>query len=250
MVLGSGTTLRAGVYHRLNPAIGRLQTLEPTQVSGFNQFFEDQGGSRSWNYGVGVDQAFGSRWFLGAAYLRRDLTIPEAYCETPDRFSGCAFQTATVIEERDATDDIVSGYVNATIGRRMAASVEYDLTDSQFDYTSVNQIGMFQDAVQTQRLRPEIRMFLPMGLFARLAATNYDQEVEQFDDLESDARQVVDSSFWITDLALGYRLPKRWGSVVVDVRNLTDEEFEFYDRSIQDRVVPARQILARLELTY
>ena len=35
----SRTVLRATAYSRLAPAIGRLQTLEPTQMVGFNQFF-------------------------------------------------------------------------------------------------------------------------------------------------------------------------------------------------------------------
>ncbi len=88
------TVVRATAYARLNPAIGRLQTLEPTQVAGFNQFFDDPGGARSFNYGVGLDQQISSKVFLGFSALRRDVEIPEPFCDTPDPDFRCIGQVA------------------------------------------------------------------------------------------------------------------------------------------------------------
>ena len=51
------------------------------------------------------------------------------------------------------------------------------------------------------------------------------------------------------DAALGYRFPKRWGSFVIEGRNLNNEKFEFYERAIQERVIPDRAVGARLERT-
>lgn len=247
---GSGTTLRATAFRRLTPALGRLQTLEPTQVSGFNQFYEDPGGTRSWNYGLGFDQTIGRSVFFGLSYLRRDLDIPEASCEFPDPFSGCAFQLAEGIEEKTSTDDVAGAYVNFTLGRRWAASVEYEYLKRDFDYTSINPFGLFQDMIETSRLRPQLRWFLPFGLFAGVSATFYDQTVDQFDDQGSDRRQTVSSDFWTGDATLGYRFPDRLGSLAIDVRNVTNEKWDFYERTIQDTIVPARQVLLRLEITY
>lgn len=246
----SGTTLRAAVFHRLNPALGRVQSLEPTQVAGFNQYFEDPAGTTAWNYGVGLDQAFGKRVFLGLAWQRRDLDVPEASCDDPNPFAGCGFQVATKVAEKSATVDLASFYFNWAIGRQVAASVEYEWSREDFDTTSINPFGLFQDYIETGRLRPQVRWFLPFGLFVGAGGTQYDQTVEQTDDLSSDARQVVESDFWIYDATLGYRFPDRWGTLAVDVRNLTNEKFDFYERAIQDVFVPARQILLRLEITY
>jgi len=247
---GSGTTLRATAFRRLTPALGRLQTLEPTQVAGFNQFFEDPGGTRSWNYGVGFDQSIGRSVFFGLSYLRRDLDIPEASCEFPDPYSGCAFQLAEGIEDKTSTDDVAGAYLNFTMGKRWAASIEYEYLKRDFDYTSVNPFGLFQDMLQTSRLRPQLRWFLPFGLYVGASATFYDQKVDQFDDQSSDRRQRVESDFWVGDATLGYRFPDRWGSLAVDVRNVTNEKFDFYERSVQDTIVPARQVVVRLEITY
>ena len=246
----SGTTLRAAIFHRLNPALGRVQSLEPTQVAGFNQYFEDPAGTTAWNYGIGLDQAFGKRVFMGLAYQRRDLDVPEASCDAPNPFSGCGFQVATKVVEKSADIDLASFYFNWAIGRQVAASIEYEWTREDFDTTSVNPFGLFQDYIETGRLRPQVRWFLPFGLFLGAGATQYDQTVEQTDDLSNPARQVVESDFWIYDATLGYRFPDRWGTLAVDVRNATNEKFTFFERAIQDVFVPSRQILLRLEITY
>jgi len=249
----SGTTLRAGAYRRLAPFLGRLQTLEPTQVAGFNQFFEDAGGTTSWNYGFGVDQALGRRWFLGASYLTRDLTVPEAYCDRATEwnpFSGCAFVVPSVIEERDDDEERVGAYVSGALARWIVASVAWDREDREFGTTFATPTGAFQDRILTRRLKPEIRLFSARGFFVTIAATHYDQEVDQFDDLGVADRTTVESDFWVTDAVLGYRFPKRWGSFVIEGRNLSNEKFDFYERSVQERVVPARSVVARLEITY
>jgi hypothetical protein len=247
---GSGTTVRAGVYQRLAPFLGRLQTLEPTQVAGFNAFFEDPGGTRSQNYGIGIDQVFGTRWFLGASYLKRELRIPEGYCATPDPFSGCAFQVATEIAERESTDRWGTAYASAALARWMTIGVSYSRVNREFDTTSVSPVGLFQDRISTEQVRPELRFFWPIGIFVRASGTRYDQEVDQFDDLTSTVRTTVESAFWVADAAVGYRFPDRWGSFVVEGTNLLNKKFEFYERSVQEQVVPARSVVARLEITY
>jgi hypothetical protein len=80
---GSSTVLRGTAYGHLASGIGRVQSLEPTQVAGFNQIFEDPGGTRSWNYGLGIDQSFGKKFFAGGFYMWRRMEVPEASCPTP-----------------------------------------------------------------------------------------------------------------------------------------------------------------------
>jgi hypothetical protein len=42
------------------------QTLEPTQVAGFNQFFADIDATDAWVYGAAVDQKFSQNIYAGA----------------------------------------------------------------------------------------------------------------------------------------------------------------------------------------
>jgi hypothetical protein len=41
------------------------QTIEPTQVAGFNQFFVDAEGTDAWRYGIAMDQKFSKDLFAG-----------------------------------------------------------------------------------------------------------------------------------------------------------------------------------------
>ena len=253
VTLDSGTTLRAAAIRRLAPFLGRLQTLEPTQVAGFNQFFEDVGGTESWTFGTGIDQRLARRWFIGASYFRRNLDVPEAFCDLATEgsiFSGCAFVVPSLVREVDREEDRIRAYVSRAFADRFAASLDYDLDLFDFDTTATTPTGTFQDRIETQRIRPEFRYFSPTGVFVQLSSTYYDQEVDQFDTIGVPDRMTVDSEFWVHDAQVGYRFPKRWGSFVIEARNLTNRKFEFYQRTIQEMVIPARAVVARLEITY
>jgi len=239
------TVVRATAYGRLTPAIGRLQTLEPTQVAGFNQFFDDPGGTRSWNYGVGLDQRVSSSFFLGFSAMRRNLDIPEPTCDDPS--FRCIGQPATGIAQRTSDDWLGNVYINGTLVRRLALSLEYAYEERDFDFTQVS-LGTYGTYLKTQRTRPQVRFFLPMGFFAHVRATYYDQEADQVDPFDP-IPFTVGSPFWIGDVALGYLLPKRWGSIELDVNNALDREFDFYRSSLEEDVVPTRTVLLSIHFT-
>jgi tetratricopeptide (TPR) repeat protein len=246
----SNTTVRAAVFSRLASSIGRLQTLEPTQVSGFNQFFEDVGGTYSWNYGVGVDQQFAGIVFFGASWMRRDRSIPEATCPTPDPFAGCSGQPGSVVVDRTSNDDLASAYVNVLAGKLVAISVDWNFDKRRFDTTTMSPLFLFQDRFETQRIRPQVRVFLPIGFFASVTGSHYDQEVDQFDDLTSPVRTTETAKFWTVDAAVGWRLPRRLGSISIEGTNLLDEQFGFYEQSLQENVIPTRRIGLRADFAF
>ena len=72
-----GTTLRAAVFRVLKRTLITDQTLEPTQVAGFNQFFDDFNLTEAWRYGGAIDQKFTSSLFGGVEFSKRDLTVPD-----------------------------------------------------------------------------------------------------------------------------------------------------------------------------
>jgi tetratricopeptide (TPR) repeat protein len=53
-----GTTLRAAAFRVLKRTLITDQTIEPTQVAGFNQFFDDANLAEAWRYGGAIDQKF------------------------------------------------------------------------------------------------------------------------------------------------------------------------------------------------
>ena len=71
-----GTTVRAAVFRVLKRTLITDQTLEPTQVAGFNQFFDDMNGTEAWRYGGAIDQKFTKDIFGGVEFSKRDLKVP------------------------------------------------------------------------------------------------------------------------------------------------------------------------------
>src|SRR5262249_488501 len=71
-----GTTLRAAAFRVLKRTLTTDQTLEPTQVAGFNQFYDDLDSTESWRYGGAIDQKFSENIFGGVEFSKRDLTVP------------------------------------------------------------------------------------------------------------------------------------------------------------------------------
>ena len=103
-------------------------------------------------------------------------------------------------------------------------------------------------SVRTEYFPIALRYFDREHIFAKLGATWVRQRVEQIDSEPSN----VASNFMIVDAVLGYRLPRRLGSVSLEARNLLNRRFNFQDdnfRTSEDRsppFVPSRTLVLRL----
>jgi hypothetical protein len=77
------TTLRSAVFRTLKRTLTTDQTLEPTQVAGFNQFFDDAEGTESWRYGIAIDQNFTKDIYGGAEYSYIDIKYHSHFFHYP-----------------------------------------------------------------------------------------------------------------------------------------------------------------------
>jgi hypothetical protein len=70
------TVFRAAIFKTFKRSLFANQTLEPTQVAGFNQFFDDPNLTESIRWGVGIDHRFSRVLAGGAEVSKRELDIP------------------------------------------------------------------------------------------------------------------------------------------------------------------------------
>jgi hypothetical protein len=225
------TTLRAAAFRVLKRFFVTNQTLEPTQIAGFNQFFEDLDGTDSSRYGFGLDQRFSPDVYGGFELSWRDLT--RTY-------------TDGIGEDQDERN--YRGYLHWAPHPRLALAAEYQFEEFQRESLLIHGNRMFRGLpeLRTHYLPLDIGYFHPSGLFTRLGATYVHQEATG-DDLSRSDR------FWTFHAAIGYRLPKRYGVVSFDVRNLFDEEFD-YQNSFNvgpqqlPRFQPSRAVFLRINL--
>ena len=234
--IDGATTLRAAAFRSLTRTVVLTQTIEPTQVAGFNQFFDDAPGADAWRYGVGLDRRLDERFFAGGEFSRRNIDSP-----TLD-FDGAGAVTFT-----PEVEWFVSSYLYATAADWLALSGEYQFVRLELDPNG-NNASLLADST-THRLGVEARAFAEWGGFARVRGWVVDQEGRFQDPLQ----QLVPGAdrFFSLDASIGYRLPRRFGVIALDMRNIFNEEFQFQDvRPEEPTLVPRRQVSLRLTLTF
>jgi tetratricopeptide (TPR) repeat protein len=233
------TTIRAAAFRVLKRALIANQTLEPTQVAGFNQFYDDIEATDSWHYGVAADQKFSRTLFGGLAFSQRDLEVPIPFFDP--------FTSTTQIVSKDWREYLVRPYLFWTPHRWLALSAEYQY--ERFERTADNLNFGVQEAT-TQKVPLGLRFFHPSGLTLGAKATYVSQDGE-FQPKGGTCCQPGDSSFWLVDAGLSYRLPKRYGFVGVGVTNLFDRGFQYQETDFNNpTILPSRTFFARLTLAF
>jgi len=228
------TTLRASLFRVFTKTLSLTsQTIEPTQVAGFNQFFNDQPGTDSWRYGAAVDHKFSADLSGGAEVSRRDLEVPVNV-------------NFAEFSRTDWKERLGHAYLYWTPRQWLALNAEYQY--ERFDFGETRNPGVVQ--VTTKRFPLGVSVFHPSGLIARLKATWYDQEglFLRARDLTLPAESGADR-FWIVNASAGYRLPDRHGIVSVEAKNLFDKSFRFHDTDPFNPVIqPKRTVFFKFTL--
>ncbi len=106
------TTIRLATVRSLKRTLILSQTIEPTQVAGFNQFFDDDNGTDAWRSGLAVDRRIGRRVFTGVEVTHRDLESPSRDTRTG------------AVTFREGTDWMGSAYVYTAATEWMALSTD------------------------------------------------------------------------------------------------------------------------------
>lgn len=233
------TTVRAAFFRTLKRQLVSNQTIEPTQVAGFNQFFDDVDGTDAWRYGIGIDQKLGSRAAIGAEFSARDLSLPFVDISNPE---------TPVTDRADWNEKLVRAYAYWAPFSWMALTAEYFY--ESFDRDSAFPGPELFTELRTHRVPLGVAFFHPIGLTLRFRVTYINQE-GQFVNIEDNSTTRGQDSFWVADASVSYRLPKRLGIITLEGRNLTNEKFRFQDTDPSSPIVtPERYILLRFTLAY
>ena len=101
----------------------------------------------------------------------------------------------------------------------------------------------------THRVPLGINFFHPSGLGASLTATYINQDGNFGGFFTTDTIRHGSDNFWTVDVALNYRLPKRYGFVTVGATNLFDEDFQYFDLDLNNASIqPDRMVFGRVTL--
>ncbi|MBI5632284.1 MAG: TonB-dependent receptor [Nitrospirae bacterium] len=237
------TTLRAAYFRTLERSGTSLQTIEPTQVAGFSQFFQVALGADTWTYAVGIDQKLGVGLYAGAEYARRRLSVPLLTYPAPTDPN--APPPPPVSKDFDWKESFGRAYINYAPSKCIAFTAEYLYERFSRDPDSMPDVAL----LKTHRFPLGINYNHPSGLKADLRATY----VRQSGDIRASATAPdlasVSSAFWIMDASVSYRLPKHMGMVSITGKNLLDKSFNYRDMDPLNPVIqPGRSFFFKLTL--
>ena len=230
------TTFRAAAFRALKRTLITNQTLEPTQGAGFNQFYDDIESTESRRYGVALDQKFSRTLFGGMEFSQRELKVPIPFTDP--------FTAVSSVERKDWRETLARPYLFWTPHNWVALSGEYMY--ERFKRGSNLNFGLKE--ATTHRVPLGLRLFHPSGLSFALKTTYVHQDGE-FLRRSATCCESGNSDFWLVDLALNYRLPKRYGFVTVGATNLLDRKFKYQETDFNNpTMIPARTAFIKLTL--
>jgi tetratricopeptide (TPR) repeat protein len=227
-----GTTIRGAAFRVFKRTLGTDQTLEPTQVAGFNQFYDDFDATKAWRYGGAVDQQFTETVFGGAEYSMRQLKVP-ALDQNGDAF------------KFDWKEYFGRGYFLVTPENWLALRAE-------FAYERIKRDEGLTDGVlemKTYRVPLGARFFDRSGLNVFVTGT-YVKQHGQFESIQGGIKPGSDD-FWLFDAGVNFRLPKRYGFITVGANNLFDKAFNFFEIDYKNpTILPSRSVYARATIAF
>ncbi len=230
------TTFRAAVTRVLSRSLISNQTIEPTQVAGFTQFFADLEADEAWRYGAAIDHKFRQNLFGGVELSKRDLDTP---------FTGPTFE----VEEAEWQEYLGRAYLYWTPFNWLSASAEYQWERFERDLESTGEELIH--VLNTHKLPLGVNVYCPFGITTKLKATYVNQKGEFDPNPLSFVTEKDSDHFWVVDASVSYRLPKRYGLMSIEVRNLFDEQFRFQNMDKDNpEIIPERLILGKFTLSF
>ena len=245
----SGMTVRAAALSSVRRPFIRGQTIEPTQVAGFNQFFTgfeqvygDFVGTVSDRVGLAFDQAFPSDIFGGAEITWRRLEVPSAATDGDFTWR----ERTAHLYFYEVFSSATHHWLPTNWAAAVSAELEYEAIDRPQILTGSE--GIME--LDTGRAPIAIQFFHDGGTTLRLAATYVRQKGEFSIDVPSPI-VAKDDEAWITDIAIDYRLPRRKGIVSFGVKNVFDETLELLEIDpLNPRVATSRFAFGRFSIEF
>jgi outer membrane receptor protein involved in Fe transport len=136
------------------------------------------------------------------------------------------------------------------------------------NYRTDGSSGYFPTLLETAYVPTEIRFFAPNGLFSTLKGTYVNQKAQSANsplyinsayiplNVQQGDPFAYHDSFFLLDAAIGYRFPKQYGLISLEVKNILNKHFIYQDRQYQMNeyhmpdFLPTRMLFARFTFNY
>lgn len=215
------TTLRLAAFKAQKRSFINDQTLEPTQVAGFNQFFDDADGTEAWRFGTGIDHVLTNTINIGYEWSKRQVELPAAAkYYTDGRFNEYSQRA----------------YLNWVITDGIASNIDYQYNDLMIDDPS---------QLITHKIPFGLSFFHPQGLSLNINPIYVNQLYKHIE------YGSINSNFIVLNFSLKYRLPNRLGILSMGAVNILNKNFSYWTPDLQDTsLFPERVLFTNIALNF
>lgn len=200
--------IRLAAFETIKRSLVSNQTLEPTQLAGFNQFYDDINTSKTKVKGIAFDFVNTDYVSSGIEIVKRDIKIPES--------SG----SPAVLIFQDLDEKLYSFYLNWLISNRYQFNVEYN--QENYEYTTTKT----RDS-KLEELPVTLKYNHSSGFYTALKYSKVKQTVKF---VSGGTTNIENTDFGITDIAIGYKLAKNSSELQLGIHNLQDRNFKYQDK--------------------
>ncbi|WP_169334449.1 FecR domain-containing protein [Hahella ganghwensis] len=230
----SELTLRLAAFKTIKRDITANQTIEPVQIVGFNQFYDDINGSNTKVYALGVDFAPDRDVRFGVENIYRKVKTPiQAFQPEPDQ------------NQREFNYHHAYYYQHLTHQLSLNLGYEFediDLVDKQF--SSSGTIYRTKTHIAQSGLNAAINPWL----YSQADIIYTDQTVDA--SFSSSDQREFREHLWNLNLKVGVKLPKRLGEFQFGINNLFDDNSEILNSELNYlRYSPERFFYSRIQLS-
>ena len=133
-------------------------------------------------------------------------------------------------------------------------SSEYQFNEFRKGYRVNNIDNENARSVSTHQVLLSLNYFHPSGVFSKFSSTYINQSAEFVNN--NNGLDTEQDQFWLFDTSLGYRLPKRIGTISFEVRNLFNNKHFRYQSEWNtsgpqlSNFIPEREFFLKLNLVY
>jgi Flp pilus assembly protein TadD len=222
------TTFRFAAFTALKRNQLGNQTIEPTMIAGFNQFFDDPDGTYSKRMGFGIDHKFTDTLFVGMEGSLRNLDVP---------YEAKFVDGTSEFRKTRWNENIARGYINWSPNSFFTLSADYIYEEFErnkaFIDPSSNAYSGAWTYLKTHKTQLSGNFFHPNGLIAKLNL-NYIDQTGDFFEINTELPPSSfypnlsnNTTFWTVDAELGYRFKNRHGLLTLGIKNLLNERFNY-----------------------